>query len=165
MPNTAETVSRDTDVVRALVVPLAGIQLVVPNTAIAEVVAYREPSPIPAAAQWMPGKVQWRGLSVPLVAFEVFAGLSEQPPEGAQRLVIFNTLNGNERLPFVAVASQGIPRSLRITSGSVQQSAPAAEPGIACRLGIGEVSLAIPDLDAIEHALAQGGVSVTREGA
>jgi chemosensory pili system protein ChpC len=165
MPNTAETVSRDTDAVRALVIPLAGIQLVVPNTAIAEVVAYREPTPIPGAAQWMPGKVEWRGLSVPLFAFEVFAGLLPEPPGGSQRLVLFNTLNGNAKLPFVAVASQGIPRSLRITPGSIQQSAPADEPGIACRLGLAEASLAIPDLDAIEHALAQGGVSVTREGA
>lgn len=162
MPNTADTVSRNGDIVRSLVVPLAGIHLLVPNTAVAEVVGYREPTPIVGAAQWMLGKVDWRGLGVPLFAFEVFTGLALEPPGGAQRMVIFNTLRGNPKLPFVAVASQGIPRSIRVTPGSIQQFAPAHEGGIACRLGVGEVSLAIPDLDAIEDALAQGGVSVTR---
>lgn len=164
MSNTAEHVSKDQDAVRSLVVPLAGIHLLVPNIAVAEVVAYREPLPTPNAAPWMAGMVQWRGLKVPLVAFEVFVGLASTRLSNARRLVIFNTLRGNEKLPFIAVASQGIPRSVRVTQGSVQQTAPAVEPGLACRLGVGEVSLAIPDIDALEDALAQGGIVVSRDG-
>jgi chemosensory pili system protein ChpC len=163
MANTAEHVSKDQDVVRSFVVPLAGIHLLVPNIAVAEVVAYREPMPMPNAAPWMAGMVQWRGLQIPLLTFEVFAGLASAPPAQARRLVIFNTLRGNAKLPFIAVASQGIPRSVRVSQGSVQQAAPAAEPGLACRLGVGEVSLAIPDIDAMEDALAQGGVVVVRD--
>lgn len=165
MANSAQNTAQDQEAVRSLVVPLAGIHLLVPDIAVAEVVAYREPVPIPGAAPWMMGLVEWRGLRIPLLAFEVLAGTATEPVPGARRLVIFNTLRGNEKLPFVAVASQGIPRSVRVSRGSVQQSALAAEPGIICRLGVGEVSLAIPDLDAIEDALAQGGLAVIRDGA
>lgn len=164
MASTANSAAQE-EAVRSLVVPLAGIHLLVPNIAVAEVVAYREPTPIAGAAPWMMGLVEWRGLKIPLLAFEVFAGLAAEPSPGARRLVIFNTLRGNDKLPFVAVASQGIPRSVRVSQGSVQQSALAAEPGVICRLGVGEVSLAIPDLDAIEDALAQGGLAVIRDGA
>jgi len=163
MAKTAKNSERDEGAVRALVVPLAGINLLVPNTVVAEVIPYGEPAPLPEAVPWMAGMVQWRGLKVPLFAFEVFVGLASEPPAGANRLVIINTLRGNERLPFIAVASQGIPRALRVSEQAVQQSAPAPEPGLAYRLAVDEVALAIPELDAIEDALIQGGITVERD--
>jgi len=159
MAESANTAPKSEEVVRALVVPLADTNLLVPNTAIAEVVAYSEPQPLPDAPTWVLGMLRWRGLTIPLVSFERFTGAEKSAPD-PKRIVILNTLNGNKRLPFVAVASQAIPRSMRFSRSLVQKTDDSATDGVSLGLETKELDLAIPDLDAIEAALSQRGLTV-----
>ena len=56
--------------IRCMILPLASINLVVPNSAVAEIIGYSEPKKLADCSDWFGGVVLWRGVFVPVVAVE-----------------------------------------------------------------------------------------------
>lgn len=148
--------------VRSLIVPLSGMALILPNTAVAEVADYRAPEPIKSAPAWLLGMMQWRGRSVPLLAFEQMVGASAGAGGVHARAIVCNTLNGNMTLPFIALMAQGIPRLTEVkaevlepTEGDEQE-----QEAVAAWVRFSGLEAVIPDLDAIERMLVRQGIKV-----
>lgn len=148
-------------VIRCLVVPLEGVSLMIPNVLVSEVAPFQAPTPM-NAPDWVLGRIQWRGLIVPLVSFEQLLGLPGGRPGRTSRAIVLNTLNGDTRMPFIAVLSRGIPRMQSITSDGLPASAEAGAEGILCRFDYNGETMMIPDLDRIEQMLLHGGFVVGR---
>lgn len=147
------------NVVRCLAIPLVGETLLLPHTAVAEVGAYEAPVAVPNGPTWLLGLVRWRGLNVPLVGFERL--LESEASDRPARLVVFNTLNGNARLPFIAVPADAIPRLVIAGEGRVETIQKRAEdgPAVLQRVKIEESTFIIPDFDALEQMLLRLGIS------
>lgn len=98
------------DKVRSLWIPLRGMNLLLPNVAVAEVVPYREPEPAEAGPDWLLGVLNWRDQRIPLVSYEIFC--KQDAPESADRarILVLNTTRADTRLPFIAMVTSGIPR-------------------------------------------------------
>lgn len=97
--------------VSALLVPFQGRPFVVPNLAIAEIVPYEDPVPVPGKPVWYLGELAWRGQRIPLVSIPGMRNEEyEMPPEA--RIAVFNGIGGE--LPFYGVVSHGIPRLARV---------------------------------------------------
>jgi chemosensory pili system protein ChpC len=111
----------------------------------------------------MVGTVVWRGLRIPLVSFERILGAGGGSPRSTSRAVVFNTLNGNRALPFIALLSQRIPRLLLVT-GSVLNAIDGAVPGdgVLMRVEMHGDELVVPDMDRMEQLLVQHGIRVER---
>src|SRR5690606_40453141 len=60
----------DTSSLSGLLLPLADRTLLLPNVAVAELIAYQTPQEIAHAPDWLLGRIIWRDLSLPLVSFE-----------------------------------------------------------------------------------------------
>lgn len=149
--------------VRSLLVQLQGGRLLVPNTALAEVTGYSEPIPVKGSPEWFLGMVSWRGMLVPLVSFERLIGdLSYQSEPRRRRVAIFNTVNGNRNVPFVAVVSQGIPRLLQIRGDALSDGPAEQLPGVLRQVVLEGQPAFIPDIDQIESSLARFGVELRR---
>ena len=58
------------EIVRSQIITLNGFNLVLPNTCIAEVINYIEPTPVEDAPEWFLGNILWRGITIPIVSFE-----------------------------------------------------------------------------------------------
>lgn len=99
--------------IRCLSLPLENTELLVPGSVVAEVIPYLSHTPIELDTPWMFGRIPWRGLSLPLVSFEVAAGLASRPTIG-RRVAIFNTIGGNPALPFYALFIQAVPRLIQL---------------------------------------------------
>lgn len=138
--------------IRSVLLPLADSQLVLPNTAVAEIVAYREPSPIAHTPGWLLGTVEWRHVRVPLVSFEVIYGSVAIPPVRNARIVVCNTLNGNGSVPYIGFVTANIPRLIRIDSDSLTVGNVDAESnaGVLRQVEIYGEGAIIPDLDMLE---------------
>lgn len=150
-------------VVRCLLMPFQGFNVLIPNTAVAEVIVYDKPRAVEQVPTWLKGFTSWRGRSVPVVSLEKMLGSAEGVPGSQARLIIFNALGEEGTVPFIAMVAQGIPRlhalkeeNLHHVPGERKQ-----ETGVLARLLLDGNPVVVPDLEVLEKMLIQIGV---REG-
>jgi len=142
------------DTIHSLLIPVGGDPLLLPNAAVAEISAYKEAQPINEAPDWLAGLFEWRGITIPLIQFERMCD-EQEIPGSYERVAIFNSLGGNKRLPFFAIATKGIPRLIKV-NGSILTATPgdAAEQGpVRKSVMLNGEPARIPDLDVMEKTL------------
>lgn len=140
-------------------IPVAGLTLLLPNTAVAELVPYEGPKGDGSLPDWVLGTLEWRGKHIPVISFEAAIGREQLPTGRHCRLVIFNTTQHNSTLPFFAALTQGIPQ---LRSLKEEELVPATlehphEFILARALYRGD-SVIIPDLNRIEQRLQELGL-------
>ena len=139
--------------ITGLLLTLSDRLLLVPNTAVAELVAYRNVQPAENSPNWLLGQIAWRDLSLPLLALEAVENDTPVDLDSA-RVVIINAIGGRPKVRFFALLIKGIPRSVRIDDSLQRLS---DEPLQALELDAvsidGEVAK-IPDLAGLEQKLA-----------
>ena len=140
------------DTVRTLIIPLQGCNLLLPNVAVAEVVAYMRPRAVENAPDWLLGKINWRGLNIPLISYDRLYG-NQEGVLGQARIAVLNTVDRDNGIKFYAIVTAGIPQLKRISEDMLQQSE--AVEGAVCQLQIGDVTTRVPDLMALESTVAQ----------
>ena len=153
--------------VRSQLIPLLNLHLILPNTAIAEVIAYHEPQPVEEVPDWVIGLTTWRGLRIPLISFETASINQAVEIHHRNRIIVLNTLRSSDTLPFYAIISQGIPRLMVLDSSTILDAPNVEdEQKFVLRQVLVEGNPAIiPDQNALEQAIAELGLSVTQEQA
>ncbi len=139
------------DTLHCLLIPLQEVKILLPNTAVAEVIAYATPDPVENAPEWLLGNIIWRDEKVPLLSFELLVGKQER---SVQRIAVLNTLNGNPDLPYIALSIQGIPKLRLIQeAGIVVTETDSKTDAVAASIDFAGESVLIPDLDVLEQRL------------
>ena len=137
--------------------PITNKYLLLPNVTVAEIIHHRVPKQPDDMPTWYLGMLEWRGQKVPMVSFEA---LNEEPFQaGAQRqnIAVLNGISALEKLPFLAVLTQGAPRLLRITSEEISAIETEDKHGPAELMTVsanGERA-SIPDLNFIESSILE----------
>ncbi len=101
-------------ILRAQVIPLQGGDLLLPNTAVAEVVRFESLEPLETEIAWVYGMIDWRGLKLPLLSMESLLDMDSSPPSQNSRVVVFNGLNKKDGIPFFAIISDGNPHLIKM---------------------------------------------------
>lgn len=139
--------------VSSLLIPLATCQLLLPTVTVAEMIPYRGTERDPESPEWYLGDIEWREQRVPLVSYEVMCG-GLMPVYGPNcRIAVLNNAGVDENLPFLGLATQGIPRLSRVKPEEIHQQ----EDATAERFELMHVthageSVLIPDVAALEQA-------------
>ena len=143
------------DMVRCLVLPIVGEQILLPNAMVAEVYAADGVSASTGGPDWLLGRVIWRGIELPLVCMEAALGGPRLEAGARSKVVVIKTLSASEALRNFAVLVQGIPHQILAADHSVTVRAPinGARPFVALDLQVEDEQAFIPDMDAIERAL------------
>ncbi|AKF44107.1 chemotaxis protein CheW [Pseudomonas syringae] len=152
-----------------LLVPLSDRHLLLPNVAVAELIDYQDCSAEPGAPEWYLGPIIWRELTLPLLSFEAACGGRTRVGGraacggrtrvgGRARIVVLNALGGRNDVRFIALLTQGIPRSCKVDSQLSYVDVPLAELELAA-VQIGETIARIPDLEGLEQWLVDAGLS------
>ncbi len=160
-PQTSAPQAQETSVtVRSLWIPLQGLDLLLPNTAVAEISDYEPPQLLEGAPEWLLGLFPWRGRGVPLLRYERLLGQEVEESSRGARVAVVNTLNHNPQLPFIAILARGIPRLQQLRDGMLVERPRGEEDGpvIKARVALEENEALIPDLDALEQLLLKHGV-------
>lgn len=142
------------DTIHSLIIPVGGDPLLLPNAAVAEITAYKPAQTVNDTPDWLAGLFEWRGIKVPLIDFEQMCD-EQDTPGNFKRVAIFNSLGGNKRLPFFAIATQGIPRLIKVND-SILTATPGenAEQGpVRKSVMLNGEPARIPDLDQMEKSL------------
>ena len=140
----------------SLLIPMWEEPLLLPDTAVAEVIGFAYPEGR-SAQPWHLGDISWRGLTLPVICLE-----HQIPDEAAlqsARIAVLNSATGNPRQPFMAILINGIPRLLHVSEDEVEMAASDADQempmGIMARVHIGQQYARIPDLESIEAMALQ----------
>ena len=149
-------------IIRTQIIPLTGMNLVLPNTSIAEVIGYSKPSPLKKSPDWLLGMVNWRGLTIPIVSFEKANEVKFAKSSKSTRIAVLNGISGNNELSFYGVIVQGIPRLASLDEASIQEI---NKPKVKLPLALAQAEIAdqdavIPDQEGIEKMLKKAGVVV-----
>jgi len=144
-------------VIHCLTIPLHDEIVLLPNAAIAEVIVYKEPTPIDDAPEWFLGYIEWREKRVPLISFEAMSGQKVQVPVNISRIAVLNTINGNAQLPYVGVLSQGIPSLVVVPEHGLEDKTDDEDnrQAVGGFVDLDGMKAVIPDIDEIEKRLTQ----------
>ena len=151
----AAVVAEELSELSCVLIPLEGTQLLLPNVCVAEILPWRRVKVLGETPPWCLGLLGWRGEMVPVVRFETLNGQTGENRKSGRCMVVMNRARNAKGLPFYALAADGLPRMVQLTSDDLSN-----EP---CRLGVAESvmvkvgteSAVIPNLDVIEKAVAQ----------
>ncbi len=148
--------------VRSLWIPLQGLDLLLPNTAVAEISDYEPPQHLDGAPEWLFGLFPWRGRGVPLLSYERLLGLEAEAPKRGSRVVVVNTLNKNPQLPFIGILARAIPRLQQLRDGMLEARTLSEDDSssIKARVAVDDDEALIPDLDVLEQLLLKHGVGI-----
>ncbi len=153
LENAPNTQQIDSEEVASLLIPMEQRTLLMPTVSVAEMVPWKMPVPVLNAPDWFMGMFLWRERQVPLLSFEVINGEARAPIHNRCRVAILNNTGESEDLPFIAIATQGIPRLARVNDREISQ----IENVVVKPFELMHVSLAgelaiIPNVAALEQA-------------
>lgn len=138
--------------VASLMIPLAGRVLLVPTVTVAEMAPYISPEPEADSPDWLLGYYRWREQRVPLLSYEVLNGEALAPPLPQSRVAVFNNTGVSDELPFIAVATQGIPKLARVNPDEISELEDAVKkPFDTMHVSLTGEAAVIPNITALEQ--------------
>ena len=136
--------------------------LIVPADTIAEVIDYEPLQRVEDSPDWLLGLLGWRGVQVPVIAFEVLtlarASFSLVSVSSAV-LVILRGVSDQNALPYYALVSQVYPEFSEASREMLFAIDEAVEFTELCRVRFRDEVLSIPDLDTVEKAAIEAVVN------
>ncbi|MFT6028303.1 MAG: chemosensory pili system protein ChpC [Oleiphilaceae bacterium] len=140
------------NIIACLYLPVNQQQLLLPNVSVAEVVGYQAPETPRDKPDFFLGYVTWRGISIPLISYELANGQSSNKMATNAQIAVINSIGEHhEVLPFFAIPTQGIPRLVKVASDLIKpvKSQTKHKAEIASIKLDGEEAI-IPDLNYLE---------------
>lgn len=138
---------------QVLVLPGPGVDLLLPAGAVAEMVRGGDLGPPPAGApDWVLGTLAWRGH--PLAVCRLVEGAG--PGASPSALVVCFGPSGNPALPYLAIASPGLPHLERVNATNLASESDPTQGGpwfVRSPLRLNGRPAWLLDLEALEGSL------------
>ena len=148
--------AKTTGQIASLFLPVAGKNLLLPNAAVAEIIDYVKPTPIADMPDWFLGHVQWRGLNLPVVSYELANdGAIEETSPRARLAVINASSELQDKLPFFALVTQGIPRLVKVAEEEISEQDSPTDVADLMQVRVSGEEACIPNLHYLETLIAQ----------
>lgn len=136
--------------VRCMLLQLTSLNLLIPNSAVAEIIGYSTPRTLPETSDWFSGVVLWRGIYVPVVAVEQMCNLSAAQAGPRARIAIIYNPEKDPDLPYLGIHMQDIPRAYLAEAESMESGSDEnLSPYLITRVDDEQLSRVIPDIDRI----------------
>ena len=136
--------------VRCMLLPLTSLNLVVPNSAVAEIIGYSTPRRLSETSDWFAGVVLWRGVYIPVVAVEQMCDVSAAQTGPRARIAIIYNPETDPDLPYLGIQMQDIPRAYLAEADSIEAGSDEGMSAyLLARVDDEQLARVIPNLDKI----------------
>ena len=136
--------------VRCMLLPLTSLNLLIPNSGVAEIIGYSTPRALSDTSDWFAGVVLWRGVYVPVVAVEQMCNLDTAQVSPRARIAILYNPDQDPELPYLGIHMQDIPRAYLAEPNSIESgSDEGLSEYLATRVDDEQLARVIPDIDKI----------------
>jgi chemosensory pili system protein ChpC len=137
-----------------MLLPLTSLNLLVPNSAVAEIIGYSSPRRLADTSDWFAGVVLWRGVYIPVVAVEQMCNVDTARIGTRGRIAIIYNPEKDPELPYLGIHMQDIPRAYLAEADSVESGVDEnLSEYLLSRVDDEQLARVIPDLDKIIAAL------------
>lgn len=145
----------DKKIIRTILGPVDGGQLMLPGSVVAEVVDFSEPKSFDDAPAWLLGQIGWQDWNVPVVSFAVLSGLAESESASSKsRILVVKSLNASSSTPYLGILINGLPKLAKVDSDSLGEINQASEfPSVFRVVEFDGKQAIIPDLDAMAEII------------
>jgi chemosensory pili system protein ChpC len=136
--------------VRCMLLPLTSLNLLIPNSAVAEIIGYSIPRQLSDTSEWFPGVVLWRGVYVPVVEVEKLCNLGVAEVGPRTRIAIIYNPEKDPEMPYLGIHMQDIPRAYLAEAESMETgNDDGLNPYLLTRVDDEQLARVIPDFDKI----------------
>ena len=100
----------------ALLVPIQRQRLLLPRTAVREIVRYMTPEPLSNSStpDWLPGTINWQNHRLPLISFEGLCGKEVPGKNSRTRIAIMTALSDEIPNQVYAMFVEGFPQLIGV---------------------------------------------------
>ena len=141
------------DRISCLVATLSDRKLLLPITAVAEVINTVSMPEGGNDQTPLYGWVNWRNQKIPLVALENAMGGDRPQLKLENRMAVLNAVGDAAGLGFYAVLLQGLPTPVQVSAETLRQGEGAAGTLGLANAMVGEEAVTLPDLLAVEKVV------------
>lgn len=143
--------------INGLLLPMKGFYVVLPQSAVAEIVSKPELVDLEGSAGWFKGLFNWRSEMLAVVSLEELCSWQSDQQDAGSQIVILHALEDVLEVDFYALELQAIPRPISLESNSLTLSEKAVESDecIASTVLVSGHAAIIPDLNRIEHRVQE----------
>lgn len=108
--------------VPCMLLPMLDHILLVPNTAVAEMSPMKPLMNLPDTPEWLMGLYEWRNIHVPVVSIESINRGGRPPMNPQGRIAVLNSTGVTDKIPFLGIHTQGIPRMSRVGEDDITEN-------------------------------------------
>ncbi len=136
--------------VRCMLLPLTSLNLLIPNSAVAEIIGYSTPRRLSDTSDWFAGVVLWRGVYIPVVTVEQMCNVDTAGMSPRARIAIIYNPEKDPDMPYLGIHMQDIPRAYLAEADSIESG---SDDGLSeylmARVDDENLARVIPNLDKI----------------
>lgn len=140
-------------VLHCMMIPVDHETLLLPTSAMAEVVDFQPPRPTEAAPPWLLGQIDWEDRQVPVFGFGALINGTEvgEVPKRS-KIMILKSLTESTRMPYLGLLMSDLPRPVQVRENDLQQTGDDKKSlGVFSRVQLEGEDAIIPDLDRLVH--------------
>jgi chemosensory pili system protein ChpC len=159
--------SGESPVIHCMLAPTRQDQLLLPTGVMAEVIDYRQPTPMDAAPPWLLGQIEWNQRQVPVFSFSALINaedVGDIPPKS--KVLIIKSLGDTARVPYLGILLSELPRLLNVKESDLVETGDDKKSlGVYSHIKLDDESAIVPDLDRLTHLVnhaAFGALPITR---
>lgn len=157
--------AKKTTYIHSQMLSLDGDPLILPNTAVAEIINYRDPTPVDNSPEWLLGTMEWRGIRIPLMSLESAMGKSMPAISSQNHIAILNSISDDDTINFYALVTGSLPRLVNLDEKTITAAANDDKDDLVLsNVLVNKKAAIIPDLDAIENMVKETGLRNSRIG-
>jgi chemosensory pili system protein ChpC len=143
--------------IRTIVAPLKTGNVLLPNSAVAEILSYASPEPLKKAPSWVLGEMAWRGWQVPVISVDQLlneGGSNSITPKS--RILVIKTLGESTQVNYIGLVIQGLPRLKKVTAQSlIEKRTDGLPETIFSEVKIDDLQAFIPELGSLTRLVEE----------
>lgn len=143
--------------IRTIIAPLIDGHMMLPNSAVAEVLAFTRPEPFKQGPAWLLGELAWQDWQVPVICFEQLIDNSNRTSVTPKaRILVIKTLGESTQVNYIGLVIQGLPKLKKITASSLIEKQTENLPEVLfSKVSIDGLEAAIPELSSLTYIVEQ----------
>ena len=99
------------NVIRTILAPLTDGYVMLPSSAVGEILTFTSPEPFKQGPPWLLGEIAWRGWQVPVINYErLLKDNGITTITSKTRILIVKTLGESTQVNYIGLVIQGLPR-------------------------------------------------------